>query len=580
MLKPIVDDQDDETTTLPSGKKAVLPPPPGQSSPMYNAGSDTDSPNTDDFLKKYGIPDTTGLSHKIEGFAKEHEKQLEASNSQLNSRLDRDRAQRDRAFAAESADINAIPKMWDADKERQNRISDPIANFGSIGSIFALVASAFTKTPMTSALNGAAAAMNAIHEHDEEGYKSAYQAWKDNTELAFKRFDMERSLFEDTNKLIDTDINQWKVQTLAQAAQFDNKKVIAMLDAGLFPEIIEIQNSMIEGRIKGQVAKEKFEDYNAKHDVVNSMYQSNLEANPSAPQIPGANPKQQKEADRAYYKDHPASRPEFQALYRYYALEKVKNNFKNEPDKILNDAMLEAAAQGRALSHDEQTDILNKASRYGANGGGGAPTKQKEIYRRWQEAVKAHPEWGEDEKEQAYDQASRDVADASQPTMTPKMKVDTERNIDQYNEALTKIDTNIKSLEAHAAEAGLAGKATRMGERVGNVFGNNSTDREQFMRDIQFLRTGAQKLLFDRAGRPLAADADRINDIIGGLSAGDTTANTLRSLREVKKVLDRLKESQQKQLGGKWQAGDKPASGDDGGSTAKPAWEEAPIVGQ
>jgi hypothetical protein len=278
---------------------------------------------------------------------------------------------------------------------------------------------------------------------------------------------------------------------------------------------------------------------------------------------------------KAWDQDHPDAKPQERAKARLDILQGIGEGHSTIQEQLLRQARLDHPEWGA----EEQADFLQQHNVGKVGTSGGAPTKQKEIYRRWQEAVKAHPEWGEQEKEDAYDQASRDVANASQPDMTPNKRIEIEGSIDQYKEAQTKIDTTIKSLETHAAEAGLAGKATRMGERVGNIFGNNSTDREQFMRDIQFLRTGAQKLLFDRTGRPLAADADRINDIIGGLSAGDTTANTLRSLREVKKVLDRLEQDKEKQLKGTWKT-DTPASSSVPDNNAKPAWEEAPIVGQ
>ena len=131
MPEPIVDDQD-ETTTLPSGKKAVLPPPPGQSSPMYNAGSDSkdDSPYTNDFLKRFDPAATKGLTDNLAGIERERGAALDKDSKEITGRMAHDRQQMERAFGAESAAANAIPPAWNADKERQDRISDPIANFG------------------------------------------------------------------------------------------------------------------------------------------------------------------------------------------------------------------------------------------------------------------------------------------------------------------------------------------------------------------------------------------------------------------------------------------------------------------
>ena len=160
--------------------------------------------------------------------------------------------------------------------------------------------------------------------------------------------------------------------------------------------------------------------------------------------------------------------------------------------------------------------------------------------------------------------------------MTPSKRVDTERNVTQYGEATKTIDDATRVLENYAGAAGLAGKATRMGERVGNIFGSNDTDREQFMRDIKYLQTLAPQLLTDRHGRPLSSEAGSISDIIGGLSLGDTTANTIRSLEEIKRLYAKMREDNTKRLGGTWTpapASSAPAAPASGGS-----WRSAPLV--
>ena len=136
--------------------------------------------------------------------------------------------------------------------------------------------------------------------------------------------------------------------------------------------------------------------------------------------------------------------------------------------------------------------------------------------------------------------------------MTPHDRSVTQRDVVQYDQAKDAIHSAIKTLETYQFSAGLAGRVTRGAERVENIFGSNQTARDQFMRDIQFLRANAGKLLFDRGGRPLAADSDRINDIIGGISLGDTTANSIESLKTVLKRLEELQSNRKQQLDGSW----------------------------
>jgi hypothetical protein len=554
MPEPIIDpDDSDTTTTTSSGKKVVLPPPEGKSSPLYNPkpDKDDDSPYTSDFLKRFDPNATKGLTDSLAGIERERGAAEQKQFGALNSRMDRDRAQMEKAFHAEAESADTIPPEWNADKERQDRIKGPIENFGSIGSIFGIIASAFTRKPLTSALNASAAAMNSIRDHDEEGYKSAYQAWKDNTALALKRFDMERSMFEDTNELLDTDLAQWKVKQLAIAAQFDNKKVIAMLDAGMDDKVLEMQAAQIRAAEGVQKAREDWETYDIKRTIFSSEV-------------------------KAWDHDHPKALPQERAKARLEILQGIAEGGKNIQQDLLRQARLEHPE----WNAEQQADFLMQHQVGRIGGAGGAPTKEKEVSRRlatWvSEQKAAGHEPSDDEIDAKDDELRKQVANASQPSMTPSKRIDMERNVTQYGEAVKTIDDATQVLQTYTGAAGLAGKATRMGERVENIFGSNKTDREQFMRNIEYLRTAAQRLLFDRSGRPLAADADRINDIIGGLSLGDTTANTLRSLKEVKERLERLQKSQEDQLKDTWTPDTpKPAPKADG----KPAWEEAPIVG-
>ena len=245
MANPAPTDDQDETVTTASGKQVVLPPPPGQSSALYNAepadSKGDDSPYTTDFLKRFDPTKTDTLNKGLADIERQRGQAEQSQFGSLNRKMEQDRAQMEKAFTAESASADSIPPPWNADKEQRERVRSPIEDFGSIGSIFGIIASQFTKTPLTSAMNAAAAAMNATREHDEEGYKTAYDAWKENTALALKRFGMERELYEDANKFITTDIAQWKVKQLQIAAQFDNKKAIAMLDAGMNGELMDLQ---------------------------------------------------------------------------------------------------------------------------------------------------------------------------------------------------------------------------------------------------------------------------------------------------------------------------------------------------
>jgi len=201
--------------------------------------------STPDFLR--GLESKTeAAGTKLADIERQHGAAMERNAGQLDSLLSRRRDQMEKAYGAESANIAKMPPAWNADEERKARTTGPLEGFGSIGSIFGLLASAFTRIPITSALNASAAAMTAIHNNDERAYKSAFEAWKENTNLALHRFEMERAVFQDTNKLLETDMAAWKAKTMADAARFGSQKTLVMMEFGMVPEILEMQARQVD----------------------------------------------------------------------------------------------------------------------------------------------------------------------------------------------------------------------------------------------------------------------------------------------------------------------------------------------
>ncbi len=209
------------------------------------------------------------LQHSLVGPAQEAQKNQTAADRQRDDNTKKDRERMDIAWGNETARAgDPALEVWDADKEKANRTRGPMEQFGSVGFIFAMAASAFTRTPMTSALNAGAAAMTAIQQGDEKAYEHAYKAWKDNSDLAIRRFDMEHRLYEDADKLLTTDMNLWKQKTLEIASQFGHEKEIAMLNAGLDPEVLKSREALIKSKVEIQKYQHNFEEFEAQRKMV------------------------------------------------------------------------------------------------------------------------------------------------------------------------------------------------------------------------------------------------------------------------------------------------------------------------
>jgi hypothetical protein len=266
-------------------------PPVGQSALPQAAPSS--GPALPDYAP-YGGANMTGLAPGSSDYVSSRLAGEAAAKGEAQTDFDRraeDQMRQDRQKMAQSYDLEAADardpalRPWNAEQEKAKYIRGPMENFGSVGMIFAMAASAFTRTPMISALNAGAAAMQATAQSDEKAYKQAFDAWKSNSDLALKRFDMERNLYEDANKLLTTDMGLWKQKSLMLAAQFDNQKMRIMLENGMDKEVLDAQAAQFKAAEEMRKSKFEFE----KQDFFRQQYADSVKGYQDA--HPGVNDK-------------------------------------------------------------------------------------------------------------------------------------------------------------------------------------------------------------------------------------------------------------------------------------------------
>jgi len=119
--------------------------------------------------------------------------------------------------------------------------NDPVDGFASIGAIFAGIASAFTHTPAINAMNGMAAAIEARKEGNETAYKQAYQAWKDNTELAIKRNEVQSKAFTQALDLMNTDVAAGHAALVSAASVYGDQQALLAAEGGLYGKVADAQ---------------------------------------------------------------------------------------------------------------------------------------------------------------------------------------------------------------------------------------------------------------------------------------------------------------------------------------------------
>ena len=398
------------------------------------------------------------------------------------------------SFAAASKDLENF-KPPPTQKE-----TDPLQSFGSLGSVFGILASAFTHQPWQNTMNAAASAMNAVKANDRTAYEESYKAWKDNLDLMFKRHTLMKDDYDAAAELAADNQSAGAAAYKLAAAKFSDPIAAHLADADDQEKLAELMDRRNHTALEMEKLKPEIA-------IANGVAQTKWDILDA-----------QKRGDQQGVADGMARL------------------------KVLQD------------KGDQRSSI---------------PTMSQEESK----AVQALVDRGV-----PIDKAVAQVQNKGGMTGNERIKL--ESNVDLIDNSLGKIDEAVDALNAHIGAAGVAGRATRMGEVVGNIFGSSETDRAQFRRNIEYLQALGSKLLTDSAGRPLAGTATKIYDVIGGLNLGDTTANTLRSLEEVKDLYTKQRASTLSELNGNWQPGGAPADGAPAPTKPKSAqpWLDDPEV--
>ena len=402
-------------------------------------------------------------------------------------------------------------KPWDADAEAAKRRTDPIEAFGSFGSVFGILASAFTHAPMENALNASAAAMQAIKAGDDKSYERASKAWQDNLKMTLDRHKIQHDAYQDAVSLLNVNMSAAQTKLQVLAARFGDKQVQTLLDAGMNKEVEDLLTARQRNAMALKEQELKITEETAKMSRLFAL---------------GYNPKA------------PTTEKSQEALIKF---QKEQAELKRAGS---------AFGGGAAnLTGDRQiaSDVAAMVEQYKA------------------ENPKATPEEIADFRAQ---QLKRFKTEAASITGNKADELTGKVNRVEYAEST--IDKVEALLKKHKAITGLGGTISRPGEAIGNVFGSNETDRAQFKRYISELQEWAPRILTDSNGRPLSAEAGKVTNIIAGLNAGDTTANTARAYAELRPLLKRIKEDLAKRRGGA------PESSAPAAKEPPKAWESYP----
>lgn len=472
-------------------------------------------------------------------------------NAANEARLEQDRARMQKQWELSGIGPDDL-KPWDADAAREKFRHNPIEEFGSIGSIFAIVASAFTNRPMQNAFFGSAAAIEAAKQGKQTEYERAYKAWQDNTNLAIKRQAIQSQQFTNAATLFTTDMALGAERAKNLATQYGDRQMANLLDNALYKEAIEFNEKRQQMAIKLAETMPKLSIETLK---MNDLL---LRAN-------GAQP----------------GSPEFTRALQGW--EQDWNGRKYDDDIDFARTWWRENPQGTSEEFSKAFgEHMQRKNQYRLTGGGSVrqPKPEEEAIRDKAKQLKEEAtSRGETLSDaDAITQAKRWVAiNGSAPSGN---RVDDIRgDMDQMDNAKYAANANIKFLENYAGGAGVAGRATRLAERVGNIFGSDETARVEFEKRIAYMKMIAPRLLTMSRGRPLAAEAANVNSVIAGLGWGDTTANTLKAMRDFDALMSKMKADLEKRIStgpsGSGSVAPPPPAASPG---SEPAWKSAPLA--
>lgn len=424
-------------------------------------------------------------------------------------------------------------KPWNADAEAEKRRTDPITAFGSFGSVFGIIASAFTRNPMVNALNASASAMDAIKAGDEKSYERAYKAWQDNTKQALDRHKIQHEAYSDATSLLSTNMQAANTKLQVLAARFGDQQMLTLLNAGMSKEIYELLASRQKLATELQTNQPKVVEANAE-------------------------------------------------IQRLYALG-------YDP----KDPQSEKSQQAYQKFRQEKAELKRTEHTYGAAGGAANLTTDRQIaadVAAYRQSLRAEEDENGKPKytaEEIADKAAAKTRELKQKAAAPTSnRIDDLRGkIDQTDNILRLADKNVEFLEKFKGGAGLMGKIMRGEEIAENITGvGTKTDRVQFRRNVLELQEIVPRILTDSNGRPLASAQEKVDSVVAGLAAGDTGPNTLRAYRELIEMIKKRQEDYR----GRIEGGYDPSKASSGAgrvdsaptSSRKPSWMDAPVIGQ
>lgn len=134
------------------------------------------------------------------------------------------------------------PPQLDAKAFTAPQMEDPMKAWGSFAMTMGILASFATRSPLTTALKSATAAMGAIRDKNAAAYSNAFETWKANNDFAFKKASWENEQYRNQLELYSTNTQQALANLRALATLNQDDVMLAQIQQGNVQNIVQLVN--------------------------------------------------------------------------------------------------------------------------------------------------------------------------------------------------------------------------------------------------------------------------------------------------------------------------------------------------
>lgn len=200
------------------------------------------------FLKETGIPSGAEIEKRETELFEKHKAAREPLLKQSDELMKKMVELNDQMSKIKTPEAPKLKDLPDAPKDSYQ--SNPMMALASIGTVLAVIGSLKTRAPLTSALNSAAASMNAYHEGDMERVALEHQKWKENLEKGLRQNQLEMDRYTQALEQSKFDITKAQGAFRVIAAENQHLQMQAAIEDGDYKAQAEIINAGVNAGMK------------------------------------------------------------------------------------------------------------------------------------------------------------------------------------------------------------------------------------------------------------------------------------------------------------------------------------------